>query len=106
MVRWSRPIQCGPVVYRGDNLPSDLVGNVFISEPAGNLIHRQVLVDDQGRKTSRNVYQEKEFLASTDERFRPVNMYNSPDGTLYVVDMYLGIIQHGAFITPYLRTIR
>src|SRR5437867_6430116 len=44
-----------------------------------------------------------EFLASTDERFRPVNLYNAPDGTLYLVDMYRGIIQHAAFMTPYLR---
>ena len=94
---------CGPVVYRGDNLPSELVGNVFIPEPAGNLIRRQIIVQSEGQKTSRNAYQKKEFLASLDERFRPVNMYNSPDGTLYVVDLYRGIIQHAAFITPYLR---
>jgi hypothetical protein len=52
---------------------------------------------------SRNAYDKKEFLASTDERFRPVNMYNAPDGTMYLIDMYRGLIQHGAFITPYLR---
>src|SRR5690625_7658396 len=28
-----------------------------------------------------------EFLYSSDERFRPVNLYNAPDGTMYVVDM-------------------
>ncbi len=94
---------CGPVVYRGDNLPPELLGNVFIPEPAGNLVRRQVLVEHAGRKTSHNAYQQKEFLASTDERFRPVNMFNGPDGTLYIVDMYRGIIQHGAFITSYLR---
>src|SRR6185295_4985009 len=44
-----------------------------------------------------------EFIASTDERFRPVNMNNAPDGTLYMVDMYRGILQAGEFITPYLR---
>ena len=31
-----------------------------------------------------------EFLASTDERFRPVSFSNAPDGTLYVVDLYRG----------------
>jgi mono/diheme cytochrome c family protein/glucose/arabinose dehydrogenase len=94
---------CGPVVYRGDNLPSELRGNVFINEPAGNLVRRQVFVTDNGVKTSRNAYDKREFLASTDERFRPVSMYNAPDGTLYLVDMYRGIIQHGSYITPYLR---
>lgn len=94
---------CGPVIYRGDNLPDELIGNVFIPEPAGNLIRRQVLVHDDLNKHSHNAYHEREFLASTDERFRPVNMFNAPDGTLYIVDMYRGIIQHGAFITSYLR---
>ena len=95
---------CGPVVYRGNALPTDLLGNVFIPEPAGNLIRRQIV--SQGpllQKNSFNAYHEREFLASTDERFRPVNMFNGPDGGLYIVDMYRGIIQHGAFMTSYLR---
>jgi hypothetical protein len=45
----------------------------------------------------------KEFLASTDERFRPVHMATGPDGALYVADMYRGLVQHGAYITPYLK---
>ncbi len=94
---------CGPVVYRGDNLPKDLQGDVFINEPAGNLVRRQVFVEEKGVKSSKNAYDKTEFLASTDERFRPVNMVNGPDGTLYMVDMYRGIVQHGAFISPYLR---
>ena len=44
-----------------------------------------------------------EFLASTDERFRPVHLATGPDGALYVADMYRGLIQHGAYVTPYLR---
>jgi mono/diheme cytochrome c family protein len=94
---------CGLVVYRGDNLPAELRGNVFIPEPAANLVRRQVFVDDDGRKSSKNAYEKREFLASTDERFRPVNMYNAPDGTLYLVDMYRGVIQEGAFMTGYLH---
>jgi mono/diheme cytochrome c family protein len=62
-----------------------------------------VFVTEGGAKSSRNAYDKSEFLASTDERFRPVNLYNAPDGTLYLLDMYRGIIQHGAFMTPYLR---
>ena len=51
----------------------------------------------------RKAYDNAEFLASTDERFRPVYLSSAPDGTLYVVDMYHGIIQHKGFITEYLR---
>ena len=48
-------------------------------------------------------YERGEFLASTDERFRPVYLSNAPDGTLYIVDMYRGVIQQRADITEYLR---
>src|SRR5690606_18489467 len=48
-------------------------------------------------------YEHKEFLASSDERFRPVNLYNGPDGAIYVMDMYRGIIQHSTYLTPYLK---
>ncbi len=37
-----------------------------------------------------------EFLASTDERFRPVYLANAPDGTMTIVDMYRGILEHRA----------
>jgi mono/diheme cytochrome c family protein/HEAT repeat protein len=40
---------------------------------------------------------------SSDERFRPVYLSNAPDGALYLVDMYHGIIQHRDYITEYLR---
>ncbi|MGB2091039.1 MAG: DUF7133 domain-containing protein [Akkermansiaceae bacterium] len=45
----------------------------------------------------------REFLASTDERFRPVNGSFGPDGCLYIVDMNRGIIQDKLFLTSYLR---
>ncbi len=93
-----------PVVYRGDRLPGDLRGNVFVTEPAGNLVHRLIVTDDgAGGLAARNAYPKAEFLASTDERFRPVNLLSAADGTLYVVDMYRGIIQHRAYQSDYLQ---
>ncbi len=59
--------------------------------------------DDGSMLKGRKAYDNAEFLASTDERFRPVNLSSAPDGTLYVVDMYHGIIQHKGYITEYLR---
>src|SRR5207245_6677786 len=52
---------------------------------------------------AKNAYEQAEFLASTDERFRPVNLSNGPDGCLYIVDLYHGILQHHLYITSYLR---
>lgn len=92
-----------PVVYRGDRLPKDLYGNVFVAEPAGNLVSRIIVEDDGEELASRKAYDTSEFFASTDERFRPVYLSNAPDGTLYVVDMYRGIIEHKGYVTEYLR---
>ena len=94
---------CAPVVYRGDRLPPDLYGNVFVAEPAANLVSRLVLTDDGSTVRARKAYDRGEFLASTDERFRPVFLSNAPDGTLYIVDMYRGIIEHRLSLTVYLR---
>ena len=94
---------CSPLVYRGKAFPAAYYGNAFVCEPAGNLVKRNV-VDDQGLiLTAHDPHPGKEFLASTDERFRPVNMATGPDGALYIADMYRGLVQHGAYITPYLR---
>lgn len=93
-----------PVAYRGDHLPSSLRNDVFVTEPAGNLVRRyRMKKQGDGRLVGTNPYEEAEFLASTDERFRPVNLYSAPDGTLYVVDMYRGLIQHKDYLTGYLQ---
>jgi len=94
---------CSPTVYRGDRLPAELYGNVFVAEPAANLVSRIIVSDDGTTLRAKKAYDDAEFLASTDERFRPVYLSSAPDGTLYIVDTYHGIIQHKGFITEYLR---
>ncbi len=49
--------------------------------------------------------QQNEFLKSTDPLFRPVGLQTAPDGTMYITDMYHGIIQEGQWTQPgtYLR---
>lgn len=94
---------CGPLIYRGNLYPDEFLGNAFVCEPAGNLIKRNIIKEDGMYIEAVQAYEDKEFLASTDERFRPVSLYNGPDGNVYVVDMYKGIIQHEVFLTEYLR---
>ena len=68
------------------------------------MVGRLVVHDqDNGLPAARTAYDHAEFLTASDERFRPVNLTSAPDGTLYVVDMYRGIIQHRVFITGYLE---
>ena len=94
---------CGPIVYRGDNFPNEYRGNAFVCEPAGNLIIRDILGETNGVMTGREAYPHEDFLASTDERFRPVSLYNGPDGALYVVDFHRGVLEHRLSVTTYLR---
>jgi mono/diheme cytochrome c family protein len=94
---------CGPVIYNGNLFPKAYEDNAFVAEPAANLIKRDLLTTTGYITTGREAEEKKEFLASEDERFRPVNLYTGPDGALYIVDMYRGIIQHKTYLTPYLK---
>ncbi len=94
---------CSPLYYRGDAFPESFYGNVFVCEPSGNLIKRNVVIREGWDLGAYDPHPGKEFLASYDERFRPVFLASGPDGALYVADMYRGLIQHGAHVTPYLR---
>lgn len=94
---------CGPLVYRGDLFGPAYRSNVFVPEPSANLIKRNIIEEDGYLTPGKQAYSGREFLASPDERFRPVALSNAPDGALYVLDMYRGIIQHKTYVTPYLR---
>jgi hypothetical protein len=75
-------------------------GDLFICEPVGRLIRRAKIIDDSGAVILKNAYDQREFLASSDMNFRPVNSATGPDGCLYIVDMYHGIIQESNWTKP------
>ena len=93
---------CGALIYRGSIFPAAYHGNAFVPEPCGNLVKRFTMSETDGVPKAINTAKGQEFLTSTDERFRPVQAANGPDGALYLVDMYRGIIQHESFLTHYL----
>ena len=93
---------CGALIYRGDIFPAAYRGNAFVPEPCGNLVKRFTMSEADGIVKATNTAKNTEFLTSTDERFRPVQAANGPDGALYLVDMYRGIVQHQSFLTHYL----
>ncbi len=93
---------CGALIYRGDAFPAAYRANAFVPEPGANLVKRFTMSETDGVPKATNTAKSKEFLTSTDERFRPVQAANGPDGALYLVDMYRGIIQHQSFLTHYL----
>jgi glucose/arabinose dehydrogenase/mono/diheme cytochrome c family protein len=91
---------CGQSIFRGDRLPADLVGDYIICEPVGRIVRRAKVIDKDGKIVLKNAYDKKEFVASSDMNFRPVNSATGPDGNLYIVDMYRGIIQQGNWTPP------
>ncbi|KAA9134231.1 c-type cytochrome [Marinihelvus fidelis] len=92
----------GSLVYRGSNFPAAYYGMGLTPEPAANLVSARRIIEANGELRGEALFPGQELLASTDERFRPVNLYNAPDGTVYILDMYHGIIQHRDFLTRYL----
>jgi mono/diheme cytochrome c family protein len=95
----------GPAIVRGDRVPEDLKGDLLFTEPVGRLIRRAAIDNIEGLTQLRNVYPQSEFITSADQLFRPVNISNAPDGTVYIADMYHGIIQELQWSGPgsYLR---
>ena len=93
---------CGPLIYRGGAFPAAYNQNAFVCVPEANLIKRNVLNFDKIQTSASQAIAGVEFISSTDEGFRPVNIFNGPDGAMYIVDMHRGIIQHKAYISQYL----
>jgi putative membrane-bound dehydrogenase-like protein len=99
----------GLAVNRADAFGGAARGDVFVPEPGGNVVARfrvhieGLEAEAEQRLTDDPDWGQREFLASDDERFRPVNVAFGPDGALTVVDMYRGVIQHANYVSDHLR---
>jgi putative membrane-bound dehydrogenase-like protein len=89
---------CSVTIYRGAAFGPELQGNAFCCEPVHNLVHRDLVVPKGGSFVAKRAYEKEEFLSSSDNWCRPVNLYSGPDGALYVVDMYRAVIEHPQWI--------
>lgn len=95
---------CSPMIFAddsqrpGDNADGEAL--VYICEPVHNLIHRERLTAAGVTFTSRRLPDEQrsEFLASSDNGFRPVMIRTGPDGALWIADMYRLVIEHPEWI--------
>jgi putative membrane-bound dehydrogenase-like protein len=97
---------CSPCPWRDESFGPEFASSVFISEPVHNTVHREVLTPDgAGFKSARAKGEEKsEFLASTDNWFRPTSIHTGPDGALYIADMYRFVIEHPEWISPEMQS--
>jgi putative membrane-bound dehydrogenase-like protein len=84
----------GLTIYRGAAWPEKFHSAAILGEVANNVIHAQRLAADGATFRATPLFDQVEFVASTDIWFRPVNFVNAPDGTLHVVDMYRENIEH------------
>ena len=91
---------CGLSIYRGDALPEEMRGAMMLCEPCSHTIRRARIASGPDGVTVANIDDHAEFFASRDFYTRPVATATGPDGCLYVVDMYRGIIQDAPWVGP------
>jgi len=91
---------CSTTIYRDTVLGQEFYGNSFTCEPVHNLVSRRVVEPDgiTFKAHRANHEKESEFLASTDNWFRPVFVRTGPDGALWIADMYRFVIEHPKWI--------
>jgi putative membrane-bound dehydrogenase-like protein len=91
---------CGLTLYRDDLFGPEFATSFFISEPVHNLVHRQVMTPKGATFTSKRADDERasEFVASSDNWFRPTMLRTGPDGALWIADMYRAVIEHPEWI--------
>jgi len=82
-----------PEIVRTDRYPADMNGDLLFSDFVGRLIRRAKVTRTEGLTQLKNAYPGAEFMVSTDPLFRPVNIKTGPDGALYILDWYQGIMQ-------------
>jgi putative membrane-bound dehydrogenase-like protein len=88
----------GVTVYRGDAWPAIDHGSILVGEAANNLVYRARLAGFGKQLVAMRADRGREFLASRDTWFRPVQFAQGPDGTLYMLDMYRELIEGAAFL--------
>ena len=97
----------GSTIYSGDAWPDFYLGSLFTGDVSANLVRRDLLRPDgatfSASPAEKTAYRKIEFLASTDQWFRPTCFANGPDGNLYVIDMQRETIETPVSIPEELR---
>jgi mono/diheme cytochrome c family protein len=90
----------GGVIIRGHRLPQQLQGDYCYGEPVARMVRCMSQENREGMTHLHTITPHDEFIKSKDPYFRPVDQKIAPDGTLYIVDMYHGIVQERQWSGP------
>ncbi|HEX3727282.1 MAG TPA: PVC-type heme-binding CxxCH protein, partial [Pirellulales bacterium] len=93
----------GTTIFRGDAWPAEFVGQSFTGDVGSNIVHRKLLEPKGVGFVASRADQQREFLASTDNWFRPAQFVCGPDGALYVIDVYREVIEHPLSLPPQIK---
>lgn len=80
-----------------------LFATVLTCEPTAGLVQRRSVGRSQGRSLVVDQPSPKEWIASHDPWFRPVDIMEGPAGEIYIVDMYRAVIEHPDWVPKELK---
>ncbi|MCP9763237.1 hypothetical protein EGI31_09730 [Lacihabitans soyangensis] len=89
---------CGVTYYGGGAFGDKYKNTVWVADVVLNLIHVDKIKPNGASFTASRIFENKDFLASSDRAFRPVNMSVGPDGSMYVIDIHRKVIEHPEWI--------
>ena len=94
---------CGVLVTHSRHFPDASFATTLTCEPTGSLVQRRSMIRTDGLLQVTGEVPQREWLASHDPWFRPVDLYEGPKGDIYVVDMYRAVIEHPEWVPAELK---
>jgi putative membrane-bound dehydrogenase-like protein len=89
---------CGVTYYGGGAFGEKYENTVWVADVVLNLIHVDKIKPNGASFAASRIFENKDFLASSDRAFRPVNMSVGPDGSMYIIDIHRKVIEHPEWI--------
>ena len=94
---------CGVLVTHSRHFLDAPFATALTCEPTGSLVQRRSIMRNDGLLQVTGEESTREWLASHDPWFRPVDLYEGPNGDIYVVDMYRAVIEHPEWVPAELK---
>lgn len=89
---------CGIMYYGGGGFGPEYNQTIWVADVVLNLVHVDKLSPSGASFRASRQMEQRDFLASSDRSFRPVNMTVGPDGCIYLLDMHRSVIEHPEWI--------